>query len=52
MMRTTGYSLSITGQMQAAGTIARKGVATAYEAMPFDAYVTALAARGVVIREE
>jgi lysine 6-dehydrogenase len=52
MMRTTGYSLSVTGQMQAAGTIARKGVATAYEAMPFEAYVAALAARGVRIEEE
>jgi lysine 6-dehydrogenase len=52
MMRTTGYSLSVTGQMQAAGTIARKGVATAYEAMPFDAYVRALAERGVRIEEE
>ncbi len=52
MMRTTGYSLSVTGQMQAAGSIARKGVATAYEAMPFDAYVGALAERGVRIEEE
>jgi len=51
MMRTTGYSLSITGQMQAAGTIARTGVATAYEAMPFEPYVAALAERGVRIGE-
>jgi len=52
MMRTTGYSLSVTGQMQVAGAIPA-GVATAYEAMPFDPYVSALAARGIeVVTEE
>jgi lysine 6-dehydrogenase len=48
MMRTTGYSLSITGQMQVAGKTA-KGVLTPDEAMPFDAYVSELAKRGVKI---
>ena len=48
MMRTTGYSLSITGQMQVAGKTA-KGVLTPDEAMPFDAYVSELARRGVKI---
>jgi lysine 6-dehydrogenase len=52
MMRTTGYSLSVTGQMQVAGTVVRNGVATAYEAMPFGAYVKALADRGIRIDEE
>jgi lysine 6-dehydrogenase len=37
MMRTTGYSLSITGQMQADGRVTRKGVRTPDEAMPFRA---------------
>lgn len=52
MMRTTGYSLSITGQLQLAGHITRTGVTTAYEGMPFDRYVAGLAERGVVIQEE
>ena len=51
MMRTTGYSLSITGQMQADGRVAEKGVHTPDEAMPFRAYVDELARRGVMIRE-
>jgi lysine 6-dehydrogenase len=50
MMRTTGYSLSITGQMQAEGRVPR-GVHTPDEAMPFAPYVEALAARGVRIEE-
>jgi lysine 6-dehydrogenase len=48
MMRTTGYSLSVTGQMQGEGAI-RPGVTTAYAGMPYDRYVTALAERGVRI---
>jgi lysine 6-dehydrogenase len=48
MMRTTAYSLSVTGQMQVQGAI-RTGVATAYEAMPFEPYVKALALRGIEI---
>ena len=51
MMRTTGYSLSITGQMQANGRIERKGVHTPDEAVPFRAYVDELAARRVRIEE-
>ena len=51
MMRTTGYSLSITGQMQVAGQVTAKGVHTPDEAMPFRPYVDALAARGVRIEE-
>ena len=51
MMRTTGYSLSITGQMQADGRIERKGVHTPDEAVPFRAYVDDLGRRGVRIEE-
>ena len=51
MMRTTGYSLSITGQMQVDGRVTTKGVRTPDEAMPFAAYVSELAARGVMIEE-
>lgn len=51
MMRTTGYSLSITGQMQADGRVSEKGVHTPDEAMPFRGYVDELAARGVGIEE-
>ena len=51
MMRTTGYSLSITGQMQVDGRVKAKGVHTPDEAMPFDAYVAELAKRGVKIEE-
>ena len=51
MMRTTGYSLSITGQMQADGRITMKGVHTPDEAMPFTPYVAELAKRGIRIEE-
>jgi lysine 6-dehydrogenase len=51
MMRTTGYSLSITGLMQADGRITSRGVHTPDEAVPFAAYVQELKTRGVVIRE-
>lgn len=51
MMRTTGYSLAITGLMQADGRVTRKGVLTPDEAMPFQPYVDELARRGVMIRE-
>jgi lysine 6-dehydrogenase len=51
MMRTTGYSLSITGQMQADGRVTAKGVHTPDEAMPFRAYLDELARRGVCIEE-
>jgi lysine 6-dehydrogenase len=51
MMRTTGYSLSITGQMQADGRVTRKGVRTPDEAMPFPAYVQELGKRGIRVEE-
>jgi lysine 6-dehydrogenase len=51
MMRTTGYSLSITGQMQVDGRVTAKGVHTPDEAIPFVAYVSELAKRGVEIQE-
>jgi lysine 6-dehydrogenase len=51
MMRTTGYSLSITGQMQADGRIKEKGVRTPDEAVPFREYVEELGRRGVRIEE-
>jgi lysine 6-dehydrogenase len=50
MMRTTGFSLSITGQLQAGGRTP-PGVLTPDEAMPFGPYVEALAAHGVRITE-
>jgi len=49
MMRTTGFSLAITGEFQAAGRI-EPGVWTPDEAMPAEAYIEALAKRGVEIR--
>lgn len=51
MMRTTGYSLSLTGQLQAAGNVTRSGVTTAWEGTPYRAYVDGLRERGVDIRE-
>ncbi len=51
MMRTTGYSLSITGQMQARGEISPAGVHTPDECVPAERYIAELAKRGVDIRE-
>jgi lysine 6-dehydrogenase len=51
MERTTGYSLSITGLMQARRQVTAMGVRTPDEAMPAAAYIAELAKRGVVIRE-
>jgi len=51
MMRTTGYSLAITGLMQVDGRISANGVRTPDEAVPFEEYVNELARRGVEIRE-
>ncbi|HEY7635362.1 MAG TPA: saccharopine dehydrogenase C-terminal domain-containing protein [Gemmatimonadales bacterium] len=51
MMRTTGYSLSITGQMQADGRVTAKGVHTPDEAIPFQPYISELAKRGIRIEE-
>jgi lysine 6-dehydrogenase len=50
MMRTTGYSLSITGMMQARREVP-PGVHTPDEAIPAKKYIAELAKRGVVIRE-
>jgi lysine 6-dehydrogenase len=49
MMRTTGYSLSITGQMQARGEIVPPGVHTPDEAIPPQRYIDELAKRGIMI---
>jgi len=51
MMRTTGYSLAITGLLQLDGRIAAKGVHTPDECVPAAPYVEELARRGVVIEE-
>jgi lysine 6-dehydrogenase len=50
MMRTTGYSLSITGQMQARGEIMPFGVHTPDECIPAEKYIAELAKRGINIR--
>ena len=50
MMRTTGYSLSITGQMQAKRQIA-PGVHTPDEGVPAERYIAELRKRGIDIRE-
>jgi len=51
MMRTTGYSLAITGLMQVDGRISSTGAHTPDEAVPFRPYVDELKKRGVEIRE-
>src|SRR5687767_13021689 len=51
MMRTTGYSLSITGQMQARREIGPAGVWTPDECMPAEAYMKELRARGIDLSE-
>jgi lysine 6-dehydrogenase len=50
MMRTTGFSLAITGDFQATGRI-EPGVWTPDEAVPATEYIAALGERGVHIRE-
>ncbi|HUO50884.1 MAG TPA: saccharopine dehydrogenase C-terminal domain-containing protein [Gemmatimonadaceae bacterium] len=50
MMQTTGYSLSITGQMQARGEIRPAGVHTPDECVPAQKYIDALDQRGVHIK--
>lgn len=47
MMRTTGYSLSITGLMQVRGQVQPTGVHTPDECMPAQAYIDALRQRGI-----
>ena len=49
MMRTTGFSLSITGQMQVSGQAGDPGFRTAYEAVPAGPYIRALRERGIDI---
>lgn len=49
MERTTGFSLSITGQIQAAGRIAA-GVNTPDRCVPADTYIDELARRGIEIQ--
>src|SRR6476620_10789559 len=51
MMRTTGYSLSITGQMQARREVGPPGVWTPDECMPAEAYIAALRERGIDLKE-
>jgi lysine 6-dehydrogenase len=51
MMRTTGYSLSITAQMQLDGRINAPGVHAAWVVTPFDGYVAELEQRGIVVKE-
>ncbi|MBX9929111.1 MAG: saccharopine dehydrogenase NADP-binding domain-containing protein [Gemmatimonadaceae bacterium] len=50
MMRTTGFSLAITGYLQATGQMPAAGVHTPDECVPGDAYVAELAKRGIDIR--
>jgi len=48
MMRTTGYSLAAVARLQASGAV-REGVRTASESVAAEAYMSALAQRGVEI---
>ena len=48
MMRTTGYSLAAVARLQVAGLVPA-GAHTPYESVPVDAYVRALAERGIRI---
>jgi lysine 6-dehydrogenase len=50
MMRTTGYTLAITGLLQVSGAIAA-GVHTPDECIPPARYFDMLAARGILVRE-
>jgi lysine 6-dehydrogenase len=51
MMRTTGYSLSITGLMQVRGQVKPAGVHTPDECIPPAEYISELAKRGIQIKE-
>ena len=51
MMRTTGYSLSITGLRQARGQVKPAGVHTPDECIPAAEYIAALGKRGVQIKQ-
>jgi len=50
MMRTTGFSLSITGLMQARGLVQPSGVHTPDECVPAEHYIGELRKRGIDIR--
>jgi lysine 6-dehydrogenase len=50
MMRTTGYSLSITAQMQLDGRVKAPGVHAAWVVTPFEAYVDELRERGIEVK--
>jgi lysine 6-dehydrogenase len=51
MMRTTGYSLSITGLMQVRGQVKPAGVHTPDECVPAQPYIAELRKRGIDIKE-
>ncbi len=51
MERTTGFSLSITGQMQARGQVAGPGVTTPDESVPGELYIAELEKRGIGIQK-
>ena len=51
MERTTGFSLAITGLMQAEKAAGPAGVHTPDECMPGERYIAELAKRGIMIRE-
>jgi lysine 6-dehydrogenase len=51
MMRTTGYSLAITGLLQLDGRISARGVHTPDQCVPAAPYVEELAKHGIVIEE-
>jgi lysine 6-dehydrogenase len=51
MMRTTGYSLSITGQMQVREEVGPPGVWTPDECIPAKRYIEELRKRGMDVRE-
>ena len=50
MERTTGFSLAITGLMQAREQVSGAGVLTPDEAVPAETYISELAKRGIDIR--
>lgn len=50
MERTTGFSLSITGQIQAERRVNAAGVLTPDQAVPGDVYIAELAKRGIEIK--
>jgi lysine 6-dehydrogenase len=51
MMRTTGYSLSVTGMLQARGLVKPTGVHTPDECIPAETYIAELKKRGVEIKQ-